>query len=695
MKAVFSNLLALTLVASHVAPVALAAPVATSSQEEKRSLKAVGTAIAGGIASGAAGAIVSDLLNKREPEVEERSLTAIENFFGSLFNKRDELDARSLTAIENFFGSLFNKRDEVDARSLTAIENFFGSLFNKREELDERSVDAITNFLDEHFHIARSEGAELDARSLTAIENFFGSLFNKRDELDSRSLTAIGNFFHSIFGKRDELDARSLTAIGNFFSSLFGKRSEPSGLMVDIETGVIYMDVPDANEGRSLKAIGTAIAGGVASLATGAAINHFIGDKRSESGLMVDTETGIIYMDVPDANEGRSLKAIGTAIAGGVASLATGAVVSDLINKRSEPALYVDSETGTLYLDVPDATEARSLKAVGTAIAGGIASGAAGAVISNLLNRDASGLLVDTETGTIYADVPDAPEARSLKAIGTAVAGGIASGAAGAVISNLLNRDASGLLVDTETGTIYADVPDATEARSLKAVGAAVAGGIASGAAGAVISNLLGRDASGLMVDTETGIIYMDVPDANEGRSLKAIGTAVAGGIASGAAGAIVKDIFDKRDLEVEERSLKAVGAAVAGGVASGAAGAVISNLLGRDASGLMVDTETGVIYMNVPDANEGRSLKAVGTAIAGGIASGAAGAVISNLLNRDVSGLLVDTETGTIYMDVPDAVEGRSLKAVGTAIAGGIASGAAGAIISDILNKRAIDELD
>ena len=49
--------------------------------------------------------------------------------------------------------------------------------------------------------------------------------------------------------------------------------------MVDTETGIIYMEVPDANEGRSLKAIGTAIAGGAASLAAGAAVNHFLGNK--------------------------------------------------------------------------------------------------------------------------------------------------------------------------------------------------------------------------------------------------------------------------------------------------------------------------------------------------------------------------------------------------------------------------------
>ena len=193
-------------------------------------------------------------------------------------------------------------------------------------------------------------------------------------------------------------------------------------------------------------------------------------------------------------------------------------------------------------------------------------------------------------------------------------------------------------MVDTETGTIYADIPDANETRSLKAVGAAVAGGIASGAAGAVVSNLLGRDASGLMVDTETGIIYMDVPDANEGRSLKAVGTAIAGGIASGAAGAIVSDLLNKREPEPEARSLKAVGATIAGGIASGAAGAIVSDLLGRDTTGLLYDTETGTIYMEVPDAPEGRSLKAVGTAIAGGIASGAAGALVSDLLNKYVS---------------------------------------------------------
>ena len=40
--------------------------------------------------------------------------------------KREEVDERSLTAIENFFRNL--KREEVDERSLTAIENFFRNL---------------------------------------------------------------------------------------------------------------------------------------------------------------------------------------------------------------------------------------------------------------------------------------------------------------------------------------------------------------------------------------------------------------------------------------------------------------------------------------------------------------------------------------------------------------------------------------
>ena len=99
--------------------------------------------------------------------------------------------------------------------------------------------------------------------------------------------------------------------------------------------------------------------------------------------------------------------------------------------------------------------------------------------------------------------------------------------------------------------------------------------------------------------------------------------------------------------------------------------------------SGLMVDTETGTLYMDIPDANGARSLKAVGAAVAGGVASGVAGAVASNVLGRsEPSGIMVDTETGTIYMDTPDAPDARSLSAIE-------------GVISDIFNKRAIDELE
>lgn len=59
------------------------------------------------------------------------------------------------------------------------------------------------------------------------------------------------------------------------------------------------------------------------------------------------------------------------------------------------------------------------------------------------------------------------------------------------------------------------------------------------------------------------------------------------------------------------------------------------SHCIHRRDSGVMVDTDTGVLYMDVPDANEGRSLKAVGTAVAGGIASGVAGAVGNAVLNN------------------------------------------------------------
>ncbi|VDB84318.1 unnamed protein product [Peniophora sp. CBMAI 1063] len=518
-------------------------------------------------------------------------------------------NARSLSAIENFFSNL--KRDEnINARSLSAIEGLVDDIFNKR--------------------------------SLSAIENFFSNL--KREELDARSLSAIGdaigNFAEDVLG--DHTAKRSLKAVGAAVAGgvasgvagavgnavLNNKRSE-SGLMVDTDTGVLYMDVPDANDGRSLKAVGAAVAGGVAAGAAGAIGNAVLNNKRSD--VMVDTDTGIIYMDVPDTNGARSLKAVGAAVAGGVAAGAAGAIGNAVLNnKRSD--VMVDTDTGIIYMDVPDANGARSLKAVGTAVAGGVAAGAVGAIANNVLgNRDVNDI-----------------EARSLKAVGTAVAGGVAAGVAGAVGNAVLNdkRAESGLMVDTDTGVLYMDVPDASEGRSLKAVGAAVAGGVAAGAAGAIGNAVLNnkRSESGLMVDTETGVLYMDVPDANEGRSLKAVGTAVAGGVAAGAVGAIANDVLGNRDIQDldEARSLKAVGAAVAGGVAAGAAGAIGNAVLNnkRADSGLMVDTDTGILYMDVPDANGARSLKAVGTAVAGGIATGVASAAAGSILSRDVSEL-------------------------------------------------------
>ncbi|KAI0314910.1 hypothetical protein OF83DRAFT_1174338, partial [Amylostereum chailletii] len=72
---------------------------------------------------------------------------------------------------------------------------------------------------------------------------------------------------------------------------------------------------------------------------------------------------------------------------------------------------------------------------------------------------------------------------------GAAVAGGVASGAANAITGDILNRE-----------SVEARFPPAVKARfppAVKASGAAVAGGLASGAASAATSNVLGRQVSG------------------------------------------------------------------------------------------------------------------------------------------------------------------------------------------------------
>ena len=75
----------------------IAAPTPASNSNNARSLSAIGDAI---------GNFAEDVLGPHvgKRELDERSLSAIENFFSNL--KREEPEARSLSAIENFFKNL-------------------------------------------------------------------------------------------------------------------------------------------------------------------------------------------------------------------------------------------------------------------------------------------------------------------------------------------------------------------------------------------------------------------------------------------------------------------------------------------------------------------------------------------------------------------------------------------------------------
>ena len=161
-------------------------------------------------------------------------------------------------------------------------------------------------------------------------------------------------------------------------------------------------------------------------------------------------------------------------------------------------------------------------------------------------------------------------------------------------------------------------------------MGTAVAGGIVSGVGGAILSNV----ASDIFSKRDAGS-FQGFPAAPQGFPAAPQGFPAAPNFAptqfSG---------FGAREEPVEERSLKAVGTAIIGGAASLAAGAIADSVLGNSKRGVSpeyyMDTETGVIYEH--SVSE-RSLKAVGTAIAGGIAAGVAGSVASNVLGRDING--------------------------------------------------------
>ena len=89
----------------------------------------------------------------------------------------------------------------------------------------------------------------------------------------------------------------------------------------------------------------------------------------------------------------------------------------------------------------------------------------------------------------------------------------------------------------------------------------------------------------------------------------------------------------------------------------------------------------------------------ALSLAIVGGIASGVAGAAADAALSKRADELVfIDADTGVVYADVPadaGAVEGRALKAIGTALAIGAVEGAVEAVASNVFSSRAIDGLD
>jgi hypothetical protein len=77
----------------------------------------------------------------------------------------------------------------------------------------------------------------------------------------------------------------------------------PMLALVALIAGAQVSFAAPAQQKRAVKGLIPLLAGGAASLLTGDVLNN----KRKESGLMVDPKTGVIYMEVPNANEGRSL----------------------------------------------------------------------------------------------------------------------------------------------------------------------------------------------------------------------------------------------------------------------------------------------------------------------------------------------------------------------------------------------------
>ncbi|KAF8584847.1 hypothetical protein K439DRAFT_1565090 [Ramaria rubella] len=351
----------------------------------------------------------------------------------------------------------------------------------------------------------------------------------------------------------------------------------------------------------------------------------------------------------PPEEEEESGPGLGTTLASSAVGGASGAAVTNILNKIE--SLFKRELEGLSDLEKRKSSapseEEESGPGLGTTLASSAVGGASGAAVTNILNKIESLFKRELEgLSDLEKRKSSAPseEEESGPGLGTTLASSAVGGASGAAVTNILNkieslfkRELEGLS-DLEKRKSSAP---SEEEESGPGLGTTLASSAVGGASGAAVTNILNKIESLFKRELE-GLSDLEKRKSSapseEEESGPGLGTTLASSAVGGASGAAVTNILNKieslfkRELEARQCVVPSAGSDVE---SDGTFGPPLNPDLEARQCEVGSAVRSLVKRSSSPPEEEEESGPGLGTTLASSAVSGASGAAVSNILNK------------------------------------------------------------
>lgn len=460
-------------------------------------------------------------------------------------------------------------------------------------------------------------------------------------------------------GKLSALGSFSINNLeGNVTQALLGDTASPSDTTVNGDGGAApSVDISTTDSGAVWSGAGGVSAGGKVGVGAALALN-LTGQQVTAEVSHTNVTASQLMVKAASLSHIDSL-----AVAVAAASTAAfGGSLNLTIDTGSTNALVKYSKL-TMSGDLQDnATDSSKVwdgaGAVGASSSGGVGVGVAVNVTARQINATLSS---DSLLAAGHAVGVDASDTGFIAAGGVGAAGGSDFGGGLGVVANVASDQVSadikgvnGGTTDTSASFDSLDV-NATDSSQVYALGGALAGSGSAALGGAVVVNWVGQQiTAGLSGDNLDGTRVVDVAASNKNARIGALAAAVAGSGDATFVGAVTTNFISGSTtasdtnsivsggaltLDAEDGSaIDAIGIGASGsGAAAFGAGVALNSLSGTTQAyidGGSVGAKSQALQNVTVEANSNRTIKALAAGAGVGGVFGAAGGVVTELLN-------------------------------------------------------------